>query len=59
MTDLVPPAGFDDDVAVLPYRHPPASLMRSPARPAVHPDTVEITSTAHGTTVDMLEGLRP
>ena len=35
MTDLVPPAGFDDDVAVLLYRHPPASLtMRSPARPA-------------------------
>ena len=35
MTDLVPPAGFDDDVAVLLYRHPPSSLtLRSPARPA-------------------------
>ncbi len=35
MTDLVPPAGFDDDVAVLLYRHPPSSLsMRSPAEPA-------------------------
>jgi PAS domain S-box-containing protein len=35
MTDLAPPSGFDDDVAVLLYRHPPSSLtMRSPARPA-------------------------
>lgn len=35
MTDLVPPAGFDDDVAVLLYRHPPSSLtLRSPAMPA-------------------------
>ncbi|HZQ31678.1 MAG TPA: SpoIIE family protein phosphatase [Mycobacterium sp.] len=35
MTDLAPPSGFDDDVAVLLYRHPPASLtLRSPARPA-------------------------
>jgi anti-sigma regulatory factor (Ser/Thr protein kinase) len=35
MNDLVPAAGFDDDVALLLYRHPPASLqLRSPARPA-------------------------
>ena len=35
MTDLAPVAGFDDDVALLLYRHPPASLqLRSPARPA-------------------------
>lgn len=35
MTDLAPPSGFDDDVAVLLYRHPPSSLtVRSPARPA-------------------------
>jgi PAS domain S-box-containing protein len=35
MTDLAPPSGFDDDVAVLLYRHPPSSLtLRSPARPA-------------------------
>ena len=34
MTDLAPPSGFDDDVAVLLYRHPPSSLsVRSPARP--------------------------
>jgi serine phosphatase RsbU (regulator of sigma subunit)/anti-sigma regulatory factor (Ser/Thr protein kinase) len=34
MVDLAPPSGFDDDVAVLLYRHPPASLrLRSPARP--------------------------
>jgi PAS domain S-box-containing protein len=34
MTDLAPPSGFDDDVAVLVYRHPPSSLtVRSPARP--------------------------
>jgi PAS domain S-box-containing protein len=34
MTDLAPPSGFDDDVAVLLYRHPPSSLtLRSPARP--------------------------
>lgn len=35
MTDLAPPSGFDDDVAVLLYRHPPSLLtLRSPARPA-------------------------
>jgi PAS domain S-box-containing protein len=35
MTDLAPQSGFDDDVAVLLYRHPPASLtLRSPALPA-------------------------
>jgi anti-sigma regulatory factor (Ser/Thr protein kinase) len=35
MTDLAPPAGFDDDVAVLLYRHPPSSLrLQSPAEPA-------------------------
>jgi anti-sigma regulatory factor (Ser/Thr protein kinase) len=35
MNDLVPTAGFDDDVAVLLYRHPPSTLnMRSPAQPA-------------------------
>jgi anti-sigma regulatory factor (Ser/Thr protein kinase) len=35
MTDLEPVTGFDDDVALLLYRHPPASLrLRSPARPA-------------------------
>lgn len=34
MFDLAPPSGFDDDVAVLLYRHPPSSLtLRSPARP--------------------------
>jgi serine phosphatase RsbU (regulator of sigma subunit)/anti-sigma regulatory factor (Ser/Thr protein kinase) len=34
MTDMAPPSGFDDDVAVLLYRHPPSSLtVRSPARP--------------------------
>lgn len=35
MTDLAPPSGFDDDVALLLYRHPPSSLtLRSPALPA-------------------------
>ncbi|WP_188112961.1 SpoIIE family protein phosphatase [Mycobacterium simiae] len=34
MADLAPPAGYDDDVAVLLYRHPPAPLrMRVPAVP--------------------------
>jgi anti-sigma regulatory factor (Ser/Thr protein kinase) len=35
MIDLAPASGFDDDIAMLLYRHPPASLqLRSPARPA-------------------------
>jgi anti-sigma regulatory factor (Ser/Thr protein kinase) len=34
MAELAPPAGFDDDVAVLAYRHPPAPLhLRLPATP--------------------------
>lgn len=33
MTDLAPPSGFDDDVAVLLYRHPPSSLTMRSARP--------------------------